>query len=273
LGYHPNENINKSLERALRIIEIIAQNKHPMKLQDISKQSGIPESTVLRILQTLIVNRYAFQDEDTNAYYLTMKLSYIGNLISSSIDIREIAKPFLRKLSEQCRESASLVIEQDMQAVYIDFVDGPDSLLKTLKLIGRTAPLHCTAVGKCILTNYSAEKLDKYISIKGLIKTTKNSIDNKKNLILEINKIKKQGYAIDNEECEIGVRCIAAPIIDYMGTVIASISITGPSTRLTLDRINRLKNYVKETAKNISSRLSGDMTKNKVINLHYYNKS
>ena len=244
--------ITKSLDRALKIIETIAYNKTPIRIQDIVKKTKIPESTIFRILNTLIKNKYVIQEPNTKKYFLTFKITYLGNLISSSLNIRDIAKPYLLKLSEKSKESASLVIEQDSQAVYIDFVEGPDKLLKTLSHIGRSAPLHCTAVGKCLLLNYSAEMLQRYIERKGLIKLAKNTITKKEDLIQEIRKVKMQGYAVDSEECEEGVMCVAAPIYDFMGKVIASVSVTGPSTRLTNEYIKKVKDYVIEAAKSIS---------------------
>jgi len=247
---------NKSLNRALKIIELLARNKVPMKLKNIAEKTEIPESTVLRVLNTLILNKYAQQDYDTKKYFLTLKFSYIGNLISSQMNIRDVVKPFLVELSEKSNESACLAIEQDSMAVYIDFVDGPDSLLRTLHLIGRAAPLHCTGVGKSLLLNYSGEEINRYIERKGLVPLTENSIKTKEQLILEIEKVRSQGYAVDDEECEEGVRCVAAPVKDYMGKVIASISVTGPSSRLTRKRIKVIKDYVINITEKISPKYS-----------------
>jgi len=244
--------INKALSRAIRTIEIMAKNKFPMRLQEIANKVGIPESTALRILNTLITYGYAQQDHLSKHYLLTLKISYLGNLVKSSLDIRKIARPYLEELSRVCEESASLVIEQNMEAVYIDFVEGPDKLLRTLALIGRAAPLHTTAVGKCLLLNYSSLDIERYIEIKGLVKLTNNSITSREKLLDELKKVRNNGYAVDNEECEVGVRCVAAPIRDYMDKIIASISITGPTTRLTKDMIEKLKDMVIQTAKKIS---------------------
>jgi len=251
---HVEQVSNKTLTRALRIIELLAHSKKPMQLQGIAEKTGIPESSVLRTLHTLILNKYAHQDTDTKKYFLTLKFSYIGDLISSQMSMRDMVKPYLVTLSEECGESACLAIERDYTAVYIDFVEGPNSLLKTLHHIGRTAPLHCTGVGKCLLLNYSADSIDRYIEKKGLRPFTGNSIREKPQLIREIEKVRSQGYAIDDEECEQGVRCVAAPITDYMEKIIASVSITGPSSRLTKDRIETIKDRVIDAARSISEK-------------------
>jgi DNA-binding IclR family transcriptional regulator len=243
---------NKALDRALTIIELLAQNKEPMKLQAISERIKIPQSSVLRILQVLIARKYVSQDNDSKKYFLTLKFSYIGDLVGSQIRIRDIVKPFLVSLSEECRESACLAVERDNTAVYIDYVEGPNSILKTLHHIGRTAPLHCTGVGKCLLLNFSAETVERYVKNTGLVPLAKNSIKSKEKLIHEIEDVKDKGYAIDDEECENGVRCIAAPITDYMGKVIASISVTGPASRLTMKQIDDIKGTVMQKAREIS---------------------
>jgi IclR family KDG regulon transcriptional repressor len=244
---------NKSLNRAIRIVELLANNRGPMKLQSIAEKTKIPESTVFRIMNTLIKNKYSLQDSDTKKYSLSMKLAYIGSLVSSRLSIRDMARPFLVELSEESRESACLAVEQDAMAVYIDYVDGPGSLLKTLHLIGRAAPLHCTGVGKNLLLNYSAEDLDRYVAARGLKPLTVHSITTKEQLVREIEKARAQGYAMDDEECEEGVSCIAIPLRDYMGKVIASISVTGPKSRLTKEKVEAVKGYILEIKERLSS--------------------
>jgi DNA-binding IclR family transcriptional regulator len=250
--------VNKSLDRSLRIIETLANHNGPMKLQRIAETTAIPESTVLRILSTLVVNGFALQDPDTKRYFLTLKLSYLGSRVSSQLNIRDVVRPFLVELSENCHESACLAIEQDLMAVYIDYVEGPDKLLRTLHHIGRMAPLHCTGVGKTLMINFSAKDLDRYTRIKGLTPLTEHSIKSKDLLIVELATIRRTGWAVDDEECEKGVRCIAAPIKDYMDKVIASISVTGPSSRLTDNRLEEIKQHVTASANQISRHYGGD---------------
>lgn len=114
-------------------------------------------------------------------------------------------KPFLVELSDKSNESACLAIEQDFMAVYVDFAEGPDSLLRTLRHIGWAAALHCSGIGKCLLLNYSGKEIDRYIERKDLASLTENSISTKEQLVLGIEKVKSQGYAVDEEECEEGV--------------------------------------------------------------------
>lgn len=243
---------NQSVEKVFQIIEIMAENKGPMRLQDISQKIGLPTSTALRYLNTLLLYNYVMQDADTLKYSLTLKFAQIGSLVSSQISIRDVARPYLIELSEKCQESTCLAIEENMEVIYIDVVDGPDNMLRTMQRIGKRALLHSTGVGKLLLQNYDAGKIDMMIAEKGLPSITKKTITTKEALLEELNKVKLQGYALDDEECEMGARCIAAPIRDYTGKIIAAISVSGPTIRMTHEKINIIKEYIKETAGKIS---------------------
>lgn len=243
---------NQSVEKVFQIIEVMAENKGLMRLQDISAKVGLPASTALRYLNTLQSFHYVIQDVDTLKYSLTLKFAHIGSLVSSQISIRDVARSYLVDLSKKCDESACLAVEENMEVIYIDVVDGPDSMLKTMQRIGKRAPLHTTGVGKLLLLNYDDKQIDMMISKKGLPATTEKTITNKKDLMKELSKVKLQGYALDDEECEMGARCIAAPIRDYTGNIIAGISISGPAIRMTWDKIEIIKEYIKDAAKEIS---------------------
>lgn len=249
---------NQSVEKAFQIIEEMAKNKGSMRLQDISNKLGLPSSTVLRFLNTLIKYNYVSQDPETLKYSLTMKFCRIGNLVSSQFSLRDVVRPYLLELSEKCGESACLAIEQDMMAVYIDVVEGPEGILKVMQRIGKLAPLHSTGVGKILLLNYDEKELDNLIRSKGLPKITENTITTRDRLLSELDRIRESGYSLDNEECEIGARCIAAPIKDYSGKIIASMSLTGPINRMTSEKIERVKTVIMELSREISKKLAFD---------------
>ena len=248
---------NQSVEKVLQIIEILAKSKGYMSLQDISLKLNLPASTILRFLNTLEANNYAHQDEDSLKYGLTIKICQIGELVRFQFSIRDIARPFLKKLSEKCQESSCLAIEDDMTVVYVDVVEGPDKMLRTLQRIGKTAPLHSTGVGKLMLLEYDQDKLDRLVAEKGLHALTAHTITTKDNLILELNKIKLQGYALDDEECEIGAKCIAAPVKDYNGHTVACISVSGPVSRMNPQKTEVIKACILEISQQISQRISG----------------
>ncbi len=246
---------NLSVKRVFQIIEVMAKDKGPMRLQDISTQLGLSASTVLRFLNSLIECHYVRQDPETLKYFLTMKFCHIGYLVNSQFSLREVVRPFLVELVEKCQESASLAMEQDDMVIYTDVVDGPDNILQTLQRIGKRAPLHTTAVGKSLLLSFSKERLNHLIDNEGLAALTKHTITSKDALLVELETIQSRGYAIDDEECEEGVRCIAAPLRNYTGKIVASISVSGPVSRMTLKKMDSIREHVLAAATTISRQL------------------
>lgn len=247
---------NQSIVKAFSIIELLASSHEAMRLQDIAAQSGIPASTALRLLNTLMRLNYVSQSAQSNMYRLTLKFSQISEAVTSKFDLRGLIHPYLISLSDASRESTCLAIERDMTAVYIDVVTGPDSMIKTMQYIGKSAPMHCTGVGKLLLTDYSGEKLDEYLQVKQLLPFTPNTITSKEQLLQELADIMKKGYSIDDEECELGARCIAAPIRNYTGKIVACISVSGPTIRMNMKQVDRLKPIIVEIASKVSKSLA-----------------
>lgn len=249
---------NQSLDKAFQIIEAMAKASKPMRLQDIAASVDQPASTAIRFLNTLVQRGYVNQNPETNKYSLSIKFCQLGNLVSAQISIRDTIRPYLEELSLYCKESACLTIERNMQVVYIDVVEGPDSMLKALQRIGHVAPLHCTGVGKLFLLNYTVPQIDTFIKDKGLDYYTDHTITTKKDLLEELSLIKNTIYSMDNEECELGAKCVAAPIRDYTGEVIACISVTGPISRMTPDKIDLIREKILASAYELSSILGYD---------------
>jgi DNA-binding IclR family transcriptional regulator len=246
---------NQSSEKLFSIIELLAEADGPMRLLDISQALHINTSTALRFLNTMLKCGYVLQDADSLKYYLTFKICTVANKISSKLNIRSLAAPYLRALSGIFGESVCLSVEQDMKVVYIDVVEGPDQMIRSMQRIGSVAPLHCTAVGKLFLSQYTAEKFEKFTAA-GLTKFTPNTLTSKPLLEKELARVNRQGYASDNEECEIGARCVSCPVRDNTGKIIAGISVTGPAIRLTDELISEnIRHLIKATAE--LSRLLG----------------
>lgn len=246
---------NQSIEKMFEIIEAMADSKGSMRLKDISIEVNYPASTVLRMLSSLMENGYVTQDSETSKYSLSLKFCRIGEAVKSQFRIREIVRPFLVELSERCLESACLAIEHDMTVVYLDVVEGQDKMLRTLQRIGKNAPLHSTGIGKLLLLNYDSAALDGFIMARGLQQLTCNTITTKEALLTELDSVRNLGYAFDNEECELGAKCIAAPIHDYSGKVIAGISISGPISRMNPDNSKNIIQNLLEISDSISEKL------------------
>ncbi|WMJ89912.1 IclR family transcriptional regulator [Anaerocolumna sp. MB42-C2] len=247
---------NQSAEKTMRIIEFLAENNRPMRLIDIAGNLSLNTSTTLRFINTLTELGYIEQESNSSKYYLTYKICSISNKIYSKTSLRDIVNPYLRNLARQAGESACLAIEQSRQVVYIDVADGPDQMVKGMQRIGNIAPMHCTGIGKLLLLNYTESELDDLIARKGLTKYTDNTIVTKEQLLEELKKVREAGYAFDNEECEIGARCIAFPIYDFTHKIIAGFSITGPINRIS---DNFIKNHI-PFMKSISVEISGKLS-------------
>jgi len=247
---------NQAVEKTLRIIEYLSQCESPVRLQKISAELDMPESTVCRLLNTLYVNNYVNQDPVTFRYSLSLKFTKIGELVHSHVSIAGLADKALIALSKRCEESANVAIELDCEVVYVGVIYSPNSILRATQQIGTQAPMHCNAIGKILLSRYDDDQLADYISKKGLPAYTNKTIVSAEELKLELQTIQKQGFAMDNGETEEGVCSIAAPIRNYAGKIVAGISITGSLFRFTPERIPSLREEVMSTALAISKRLA-----------------
>lgn len=246
-------NKNKSAVKALDVIEYLAAGSNePMRLQDIAAGLQMNVSTVSRFLTALCECGYAKQDQATLRYSLTYKICSIANKVSSNIHLYDISLPTMKQIANVYDESVCLAIEQDMTAIYIGVVQGPDQMLRTMQRIGNRAPMHCTGVGKLLLLNHSEEEIDKMIADKGLEVFTQNTISTKEALMKELEEVRRNGYAYDNEECEIGARCIAVPIRDYTQKIIACISVTGTIFRMTDEKLDQHMEFLLNKAHELS---------------------
>lgn len=246
---------NQSLRKALQILEGMSRIKGAARLQDISKSIGMPQSTLLRFLNTYIDFGYVAQDPSTSCYYLTLKLAEIGSLTKDNFPFQQSLAKYTKEISQHFNESSSLCVEHDMQMVYIATEEGPGRMLQTLQRIGRIAPMHATGVGKLHLMNYSDLQLKTLEETYGFRKYTDHTITGMEALKKEIEKIRNQGYAIDDEECEDGVRCVAVPVRDFSGSVVAGISLTAPVTRLDIRRMDEVIQYLKDISRRASLEL------------------
>ena len=246
---------NQSSDKLLNLLEFLTEQSEPLRLQDISRSCGMNASTALRFLNALQRRKYVEQDVQTGRYYLTFKLCALAQNVKSFFDIRSIALPFLRNVAHIFSESCNLSVERDMTVMYIDVAEGPNKTLISTQRIGNVAPLHCTGVGKLFLTEYSPASLEQFIILKPLTKYTAYTITKPEALKEELESVKKLGYAFDNEECEGGVRCVAAPIRNYTEKIKACISVSGPTVRMTDEHIFRHLPFLMEAAEQISYRL------------------
>jgi DNA-binding IclR family transcriptional regulator len=247
---------NLSSEKLLHIIEILSEQDEPVRLVELSKMAKMNESTVFRYLSSLQNCGWAMQDADSGRYTLSYKICAVAANVSSRKSIRSICTPFLRSLAEIFCESVNVAEEHDMAAVYIDAVSGPrQQLLMTTRRVGNVSPLHCTAVGKLLLLGFSPRRIDLFIATKGLAPLTDKTITTREELLEELERVRERGFAFDDEEYEPGARCVAAPLYDYTGNVVAGISVSGPANRMSDEHIYSKLPYLLDAAREISIRL------------------
>lgn len=246
---------NQSVERMLLLLEALAGEPAPVRLNEFAKRMEMNQSTVLRFLTTLQRFGYVAQDQE-GRYSMTMKICALSGLVSSHNELKGICAPYLRSLTQIFGESAILSIEQDMQVLYIDVVTASaQQVLTTVQRIGNLSPMHCTGSGKLFLCDYALNDIDRFIAIRGLERRTDHTITAREDLLSEIDIVRQHGYATDNEESVQGVRCIAAPVRDYTGRTAAAVSISGPSFRMTDALIYEKMPFLLDATHEISVRM------------------
>jgi len=251
-------NLVQTIERVSQILDVLGQNPQGISIRDLSSKVNLPKGTTHRLLSSLSFLGYVRQDPKTRNYLLGFKLVELGNLLLSQLDLRKEAAPFLKDLAERTKETVHMVILDRNEVVYIDKVEGDQnpSGLRMASRIGLRNPAHSSAVGKVLLAHFSEDALNQFFRGKGLPKRTENTITDPIQLREHLKTVRHQGYAIDDEENEKGVRCVGAPIYDGEGNPVAAISISGPAFRITKKMVQEiLKKEVIETALKISQRL------------------
>jgi IclR family KDG regulon transcriptional repressor len=251
-------NLVQTIERVTSIFDTLSQYPQGLSLGDLSQKIEFPKGTTHRLLSSLAYFDYVRQEPLTRNYFLGFKLVDLGNLMLDQLDLRNVARPNLIYLAEKVQETVHLVIRDTDEALYIDKVDlyPRRAGLQMVSRLGARIPLHCCSVGKVLLANLPEEEFEKIIRTRGLPKRTQNTITSRIQLREHLALVKARGYAVDDEENEEGVRCVAAPIKNEKSRVIAAMSISGPTARITPEQIHSsLKDEVCKTALNISKQL------------------
>ena len=219
------------IERMMRLLDVLAQHPEPLGLKQISQYTGLHPSTTHRILAAMSADRLVDRVEP-GSYRLGMRLLELGNLVKSRIGVRELALPVMRELHAQTGETVNLSVRHGDEIVYVERSYSERSGMQVVRAIGGRAPLHLTSSGKLFLAFDEARTVRSYATRTGLAGHTRNSITDLPRLERELSLIRARGFAKDNEELELGVRCIAAAIRDDSGHVVAGLSVSAPADRL-----------------------------------------
>ena len=219
------------IERMMDLLDALSRVAEPVNLKRLANVTGLHPSTAHRILNVLVEYRMVDRVEP-GLYRLGIRLLELGNLVKSRINLRDEALPFMRHLHDELHETVNLSVRQGDEIVYVERIHSDRSVMRVVHLIGARAPLHITAVGKIFLLQDGPEKVQEYAARTGLPVFTRNTVRDTSALNRELERIRRLGYAFDQEEAEKGVSCIGAGIYDDEGRLVAGLSVSAPSNRL-----------------------------------------
>ena len=219
----------QSIDRVFDIVETLSLNPHGMALTDLSTETGLHTSTTHRLLTSLIARDYVQKDPVTNKYRLTLRLFEIGNRVINSTNLLPTALPQIEHLAAFTNETIHLVARRGNDVVYLYKEEGHSSLIRTASFVGMHNPMYCTGVGKSIMAYLPEEEVQSIWSNSKIIQFTPNTLTTYEALSADLAWIRANGYAMDREEHEAGVTCIAAPIFNYTGLPVAAISVSFPT--------------------------------------------
>ena len=224
----------------MTLLEVLAHHHDAVSLKLLSKETGLHPSTAHRILAAMTLSGFVERAEP-GAYRLGIRLLELGNIVKSRINIRQIALPCMQALHGQIGESVNLGIRHDDEIIYVERTSSGRSSVRVVHLVGARAPLHATAVGKLFLVEDGLQKLREYAKRTGLPGFTATSLTTLPALEKELDRVRRHGVAYDNEEIEQGLRCIAAPVRDDTGELVAGLSVSAPAERYDPDWVPRIK--------------------------------
>lgn len=244
----------QSVARALQILDCFTGPVTELGITELSHAMGLGKSTIYGLVNTLLTLGYLEQNPENKRYRLGLKLFELGSIVQQRMDIREIARPYLKTLSEQFNMTVHMGLYRDCEVIYIDKMDSPNTRI-IYSQVGKRAPMHCTGIGKAVLSHLKQDDREYILKNMQWEAFTKNTITDRDKLIDELNLIRTRGYAVDNEEVELGLRCVAVPIFNDQGCPVAAISISSSTAQLDETKVNEVSLAVKEAACNISKKL------------------
>jgi DNA-binding IclR family transcriptional regulator len=245
----------QSVDRTLDLVEALSAAQGEISITRLAARTGLHVSTVHRLLSTLLRRGYVRQNPETARYYLGFKLGLLGEGAPRYTELRRIAHPVLQKLTDQANETSNLVVLEDTAAVYIDQVECAQ-VVRLFTSTGNRVPLHCTGAGKVLLAWLPASQREALIDRLDFRVYTSRTLASRGSLLAALEAVRRSGYALDEEEYDAGVRCVAVPIADGNGGAIAAISISAPAMRLDRGRSIELLPALRKAAAEIAARAS-----------------
>lgn len=239
----------QSLARGLMILDILGRSQEGASITELAEILGVDKGSASRLMATLARHGYSEKDPVTRRYFLGTQIIRLSESLLARMPLREIAKPFLQQLMERTGECSHLAVLAQGKALYIDQVESPATLRVNVR-VGQMAPLHCTALGKVLLAFSNSELPDK------LERFTLKTITDQDTLRHHLVAVRQQGYALDKEEYDSCVCCIAVPVYDYQNKVVGAMGISGPSARLSSEKLSEMITITIEVGKALSARMT-----------------
>ena len=236
------------VERMMNLLDALAEQEESSSLKNLAEQTNLHPSTAHRILNDMVACRLV-ERGDGGTYRLGLKLLELGNLVKARLSVREAAQVPMRTLHKLTGETVNLSVRQGDEIVYIDRAYSERSGMQVVRAIGGRAPLHLTSVGKLFLSSDDPSQVRAYVTRTGLSGHTRNSITDLAKLEAALNQVRKEGNARDDEELELGVSCLAAPILDDTGKLVAGLSLSTPTDRMQADWLKTLQDTALQISK------------------------
>jgi DNA-binding IclR family transcriptional regulator len=243
-----------AVERALAMLESVAQEPEGLSNADISRNLKIPKSSASYILRTLEKQGYLNRDAGSGKYRVGLKVLSLSRGALSGLDVREVALPIMRRLMEQTNLTCHLAILDGPDAVYIEKVE-PEGFIKMDTWVGRRMRVHATSVGKALVAHIPQERLEKILRERGMEKRTPKTITTLPRLLKELDKVRQQNYAVDDEENNLGARCVGAPVFNQSGSIEASLGLSGTINQVNAQTMPRILEALKDAARHVSMQL------------------
>ena len=247
----------QSLDRAFDLLEILCRSRGGMTIGALSAETGLHKSTVHRLLAGMCARGYVLHDPETSLYRAGMRLCELSSYIVDNLDVVDIARGPMEKLSRITGETVHLVMQEEKNIVYIHKVERGSGTIRMFSRIGMRRPLYCTGVGKAILATWPDAEVRVLWESSGVHRWTEHTIVEERAFFEELEQVRRCGYALDNEENELGVRCIAVGLPDYRGRAIYALSVSAPISRMPDGRIAELKGPLLAARDEIAAALGG----------------
>lgn len=248
------ESPSVAVERALAMLESVSQDPEGLSNAQISRKLQIPKSSASYILRTLEKQAYLNRDKETGKYRVGLKILSLSRGALSGIDVREVALPIMRHLMEKTHLTCHLAILDGPEAVYIEKVE-PQGFIRMDTWVGRRMRVHATSVGKALVAYIPPQQLEKIISGSGMEKRTAKTITSLPRLVKELERVRAQGYAVDDEENNLGARCVGAPVFNQQGAIEASLGLSGTIHQVNEQTMPRILEALKDAARHVSMQL------------------